>query len=130
MEITINGKDYKLNFGIKFIREADKFTLTKLGNGMEFSAGLGSLLSKILNGDMVAFFDIVYLATCTNSKRPSKTEIDEYLDSLNTDEFDTLYNEVMREIEQSNSGKRVMLKAKEDMKMTEERQAEIMKNLM
>lgn len=129
MNLTINGKDYALNFGIKFIREVDKQTET-ITNGIKFSTGLNPILSQLVQGSITALADIIKYATITNASRPSADEIDEYIDSLSADEYDTLVENVLEAIKESNAGRKAFLAVKQEEAKQAEMQAKMMEKLL
>lgn len=129
MNLTINGKDYTLNFGIKFIREVDKQTET-VTNGIKFSTGLNPILSQLVQGSITALADIIKYATITNATRPSADEIDEYIDSLSADEYDTLVENVLETIKESNAGRKAFLAVKKEEAKQAEMQAKMMEKLL
>lgn len=129
MNLTINGKDYTLNFGIKFIREVDKQTET-VTNGIKFSTGLNPILSQLVQGSITALADIIKYATITNTSRPSADEIDEYIDSLSADEYDTLVENVLEAIKESNAGRKAFLAVKKEEAKQAEMQAKMMEKLL
>lgn len=64
MKITLNGKDYQLYFGIRFIRELDK----KYWFGEEtvkFASGLENAWFKLQAGDLVMLNDVIAAALST-----------------------------------------------------------------
>lgn len=129
MNLTINGKDYTLNFGIKFIREVDKQTET-VTNGIKFSTGLNPILSQLVQGSITALADIIKYATITNATRPSADEIDEYIDSLSADEYDTLVENVLETIKESNAGRKAFLAVEKEEAKQAEMQAKMMEKLL
>ncbi len=82
MQLTINGKEYELNFGVRFVREMDKNMY-----------------------DAAVLADTIYSATVTSKKRPSANEVDDFIDS-NSD-LDSLFKQVANEMNSANAVKAV-----------------------
>lgn len=95
MQRTIKGKEVTFNFGIRFILELDKVhTITQ--EGVKFGAGLETTLPMLVTmkmpGTLVEYLKI----SNKNSAGPTVSENDiiDYLDSLNEDEYNELFDDV------------------------------------
>lgn len=93
MEITIKDKTYTLNFGIKALEALDKHYKVEqsgmeIGGGVVYANGLYEMASP-------AFLSVLIPAGLLTSKtKPSLDDIDEYINSLDMDEYEKLYNDV------------------------------------
>lgn len=95
MIVQINGTEYELHFGIKFVRELDKAHHID-HEGLQFGAGVEMLYPLLVNGNPTALSEIIWTATNTEKARPTLQQIDEYLESL--DDLDSLISEVSSEL--------------------------------
>lgn len=102
MILKINGIDYRVKFGVGFVRELDKeyYALNTTGT-VKFGLGLETRIPILLTGDLVALSEFLFLGTCTEEKRPSQKEIDDYIDHL--EDVDPLLHEVLEELKESNA---------------------------
>lgn len=101
MVVTINGTDYELNFGIRFVRELDKKYFTQSQSGIRYGMGIETQVPLLLTGDPVALADIISLGTVTEKKRPTMQEIDDYIDHV--DNIEELFDEVISELKKGNA---------------------------
>lgn len=104
LNMTIGDKDYDVNFGIAFVRELDKKHSEAYGENIKYGVGLMVMLSKLLIGDVTALEDIIYAGTCTEGKRPSQKDMDEFIDTH--EDIDALFEEVIEELKKSNACKK------------------------
>ena len=103
MQIEINGKEIDLNFGIRFIRELDeKYNLTVAGK--KVGVGIEETIPRILMGNVVALEDVIYAATWTAKKRPTLSEMDDFIDGV--EDIEALFNEVIEELKKQNATKK------------------------
>lgn len=99
MQIKINGIDHTLRFGLKFIRELDeKYYFEK--NGVKFGATLEDRVPLIFSRDPVTLSDFLYSATSTEENRPTRDQIDTYIEEC--EDIDKLFEEVLSELKNSN----------------------------
>lgn len=103
MVITINGTDYKVRFGIGFVRALDEKYYVKNNSGTKFGSGLETKIPMLLANDVVTLSEFIYLGTCTDEKRPTQKEVDEYVDS--TEDIEKLFEEVAEELKKHNATK-------------------------
>lgn len=103
MQIEINGKEIDLNFGIRFIRELDeKYNLIVAGK--KVGVGIEETIPRILMGNVVALEDVIYAATWTAKKRPTLSEMDDFIDGV--EDIEELFNEVIEELKKQNATKK------------------------
>lgn len=102
MQIKINGKDYELNFGIRWVllmNQKHNITLNGLSQGM----GINQAVASLRQYDPVGLSEILLNATWINKDRPTSADIDHYLD---TDaDIKKLCDEILKEIETANATK-------------------------
>lgn len=110
MQITINGKEYGLNFGVAFIREIDKIAGVQMSlNGKAQNSGdFGLSMMRVLPG-LYAFnasvlSDVIYAAAWDNHKRPSRRDVDDMIDDPKTD-LGKLFADVTKAMNQANAVK-------------------------
>lgn len=84
MNITINGREYALHFGIEFLRQVDKRYEHSNGD-MRFGLGVVELANRIRLMNPVAIFDAIKAATATEHTPPTDAEIEDYLLAESTD---------------------------------------------
>lgn len=105
MQLTINEKTVNVRFGVGFVRELDKrFPLE--AKGIKLGMVLSMKIPEILGGDVASLSDVIYAGTVLEKERPSQQEIDEYID--NHTDIEALFDEVLKELEESNAGKRIL----------------------
>lgn len=117
MVITINGNDYKINFGIAFIRKLDEKYFVKNQSGVKFGTGLETKIPMLLTNDVLTLSEFLYTGTCTEEKRPTQKEIDQYVDEV--EDIEALFDEVVDELKKHNATK---LKMKEITEMLEKQE--------
>ncbi|MCI9271679.1 MAG: hypothetical protein HFH11_11155 [Dorea sp.] len=102
MILKIKGADYRVKFGVGFVRELDKkyYTMNKSGT-VKFGLGLETQVPILLSGDLVALSEFLFLGTCTEENRPVQKEVDDYIDQLG--DVDSLFHEVLEELKASNA---------------------------
>lgn len=98
MILNIGGKDYKLHFGIDFIREIDKrYTIDN--EGVKFGAGLQFGTLHLINKSIVVLADIILSATHTLKSIPSIVDIEDFL--ANHEDLDGLFNDFLEQLRTS-----------------------------
>lgn len=102
MILAINGIDYRVKFGVGFIRELDKkyYTENKTGT-VKYGLGIETQVPLLLTNDIVTLAEFLYLGTCAEEKRPTQKEIDDYID--NAEDIEALFAEVIEELRKSNA---------------------------
>lgn len=103
MILTINGNDYEIRFGIGFVRALDQEYFVQNDSGAKFGAGLETKIPMLLANDIVTLSDFIYLGTCTESKRPTRDEVDDFIDQV--EDIEGLFNEVAEELKKHNATK-------------------------
>lgn len=98
MVITISGNDYGVKFGVAFVRQLDEKYFVKSQSGVKFGTGLETKVPMLLTGDAITLSEFLYLGTCTEAKRPTQKEVDNYVDEAEDIEglFDTVVDELKK----------------------------------
>lgn len=96
MVITIQGKEYELHFGIKFIRGMDEKYFYE-DSGIKYGAGLELVYAKLVNHSPVALADVLWMATNTLTNRPTPAAVDRFLEE-ECEDIDALCDEVVNEL--------------------------------
>ena len=102
MQIRINGKDYELNFGIRWVLLMNqKHNITQ--NGLSQGMGINQAVASLKQYDPVGLSEILLNAAWINKDRPTSADIDHYLD---TDaDIKKLCDSILKEIEVANATK-------------------------
>jgi len=79
MNLTINGKDYDLYFGLDFINHLDKKYFIEQ-NGFKLGQGLTYTVAQIELGNPSILVDLIVAATITGSK-PKIDEVKKYVET-------------------------------------------------
>ena len=58
MNLTINGNDYELNFGLKFCREISKGR-SKNANGIDIRLGIENATTALYTGDVLILPELI-----------------------------------------------------------------------
>ena len=102
MQIKINGKDYELNFGIRWVLLMNqKHNITQ--NGLSQGMGINQAVASLSQYDPIGLSEILLNATWINKDRPTSADIDHYLE---TDaDVKKLCDSILKEIETANATK-------------------------
>lgn len=117
MQIQINGKDYELNFGIRWVLLMNqKHNITQ--NGLSQGMGINQAVASLTQYDPVGLSEIILNATWINKDRPTSADIDQYLD---TDaDIKKLCDGILKEIEVANATKAQVKNVLKAMKQAQE----------
>lgn len=80
MQLTINGADYELNFGLRFCREISK-DKQQSNRGIDLRIGIENAVTNLYTGDVLILPDLVKAATSHHKKKPSDKDIEDFLDT-------------------------------------------------
>ena len=81
MELTINGKNYELKFGLGFINAIDNIYTQEM-HGVSFGMGLELLNTYLRLGRPTALFNVIKAGTSHLNSKPSNADIESYLEDL------------------------------------------------
>ena len=117
MQIKINGKDYELNFGIRWVLLMNqKHNIAQ--NGLSQGMGINQAVASLSQYDPIGLSEILLNATWINKERPTSADIDHYLD---TDaDVKKLCDSILKEIETANATKAQVKNVLKTMKKAQE----------
>nr|WLJ25717.1 MAG: tail assembly chaperone protein [Firmicutes phage HS08] len=121
MNLTINGNDYELNFGLKFCREISKGR-SKNANGIDIRLGIENATTALYTGDVLILPELIKAATATCDKKPSDKDIEEYLD--NHEDLGKLCDDFLEQLKTQSATKKKALQVWESMKKAEKEEKE------
>ena len=122
MELTINGQVYQFNFGMGFLRDANKTVSEKINNATDKKKDVGAtyMIAGIIDGDPEDLVNALDLANKGQSPRVTKALLDSYIENPDTD-IDQLFEDTMDFLERANATKKIVERLK---KRIEEAKAE------
>ena len=112
MELTINGQVYQFNFGMGFLREANKTVTEKVGSS-ELKKGTGAtyMIAGIMDGDPEDLVNALDLANRGQNPRVTRALLDSYIEDPETD-IDQLCEETLDFLEKANATKKIVERLK------------------
>lgn len=121
MELTINGQVYQFNFGMGFLREANKTVSEKINDATDKKKDVGAtyMIAGIIDGDPEDLVSALDLANKGQNPRVTRALLDSYVDSPETD-IDQLLEDTLDFLERANATKKIVARLK---KRIEEAQA-------
>lgn len=121
MELTINGQVYQFNFGMGFLREANKTVSEKINNATDKKKDVGAtyMIAGIIDGDPEDLVNALDLANKGQNPRVTRTLLDSYIENPDTD-IDQLFEDTLDFLERANATKKIVARLK---KRIEEAQA-------
>jgi Phage protein. len=120
MILKIKDTEYRVKFGIGFVRKLDEKYYVQNNTSVKFGLGVETQVPKLLTGDPVALSEFLYLGTCAEEKRPSQADVDEYLDDA--ENIDVLFDEVIEELRRSNATRAKLGELEANLKEEEEKE--------
>ena len=113
MELTINGQVYQFNFGMGFLREANKTVSEKINNATDKKKDVGAtyMIAGIIDGDPEDLVNALDLANKGQSPRVTRALLDSYVESPDTD-IDQLFENVLDFLERANVTKKIVERLK------------------
>lgn len=121
-EIEMNGTMYQFNFGIGFMRDADRGIQSKPDqNGVTQNLGLRYMIAGIMDGDCTKLSDALLLANKGFAPRLSQKDLDAYLEDESTD-IDKVFDDVLGFLRTANATKKMTVYLEKAMKEEEEKQ--------
>lgn len=85
MELEIKGKVYSFKFGVGFLKEINSRYKEFVQVGVQLPVGFKYMVARMLDEDVEAIEDILITANKTEKDRVPKKDLDEYLESDDTD---------------------------------------------
>lgn len=118
MQLRLNeNKTVEVKFGVGFVRELDKNHPLE-AKGIKLGMSLSMKIPEILGGDVASLSDVLYTGTFLEKERPTQTEIDNFIDEH--ENIEALFDEVIKALEESNAGKRILKQNRENLKKQNE----------
>ncbi len=112
MELTIGGQVYQFNFGMGFLREANKTVTEKIGDsGAKKNSGAAYMIAGIMDGDAEDLVNALDLANKGESPRVTKALLDSYIDNPDTD-IDQLFEDTLDFLEKANATRKIVERLK------------------
>lgn len=113
MNLVIGGKEYQLEFGLRFIRELD-IAYTQKSNGVEFGFGVESAVTYLAMENPTVIYEIIKAGTAHLKSKPSNDDIEAFLvEHAENDTLEKLFEDVMEALEKSPFLKRKIKDIKE-----------------
>ena len=122
MELTINGQVYQFNFGMGFLRGANKTVSEKINNATDKKKDVGAtyMIAGIMDGDPEDLVNALDLANKGQNPRVTRALLDSYIEDPNTD-IDQLFEDTLDFLERANATRKIVERLK---KRIEEAKAE------
>jgi hypothetical protein len=95
MILNVNGKDIEFNFGVGFMRKADKKYEQEI-NGIKFGIGAQQISTLILTNSTTGLLDTLGLAG-----EVSQSVLDNWFDSLDSKQVDEIFDQVKEALRES-----------------------------
>ena len=113
MELTINGQVYQFNFGMGFLREANKTVSEKISNATDKRKDVGAtyMIAGIIDGDPEDLVDVLDLANKGQTPRVTRALLDSYIENPDTD-IDQLFEVTLDFLEKANVSKKIVERLK------------------
>ena len=114
MELTIDGQVYQFNFGMGFLREANKRVSMPVEgmNGMKKDVGAMYLIAQVLDGEVDSLVDLLDIANKGQNPRVTKALLDSYIDDPETN-IDELFEKTKDFLSKANATRKMMEKMQE-----------------
>lgn len=129
MELTINGQVYQFNFGMGFLREANKTVSEKINNATDKKKDVGAayMIAGIIDGDPEDLVSALDLANKGQNPRVTRALLDSYVDSPETD-IDQLLEDTLDFLERANATKKIVAKLKKRIEEAQAKQGQAKKD--
>ena len=123
MELTINGQVYKFNFGMGFLREANKTVSEKINNATDKKKDVGAtyMIAGIMDGDPEDLVNALDLANRGQNPRVTRALLDSYIENPDTD-IDQLFEDTLDFLERANATKKIVERLKKRIEEAKENQ--------
>ncbi len=109
-ELTINGQVYQFNFGMSFLRDANKTVSERINNATDKKKDVGAtyMIAGIIDGNPEDLVNVLDLANKGQNPRVTRTLLDSYIDDPDTD-IDQLYEDVLGFLRSANATKKTVI---------------------
>lgn len=125
MELTINGQVYQFNFGMGFLREANKTVSEKINNATDKKKDVGAtyMIAGIIDGDPEDLVNALDLANKGQSPRVTRALLDSYIEDPDTD-IDQLFEDTLVFLEKANATRKIVERLKKRIEEAKAQQAQ------
>ena len=106
-DIEINGTSYPVKFGMNFISEINKRVTVSMDawGGKEENVGLNYYIAKLMDGDLEALQQILFVANKTETPKLNISMLNNWFEDENTD-IDAIFKQVTDFLSEANCTKR------------------------
>ena len=106
-DIEINGTSYPVKFGMYFISEINKRVTVAMDawGGKEENVGLNYYIAKLMDGDLEALQQILFVANKTESPKLDISTLNNWFEDENTD-IDAIFKQVTDFLSEANCTKK------------------------
>lgn len=106
-DIEINGTSYPVKFGMNFIREMNQRVTVSMDawGGKEENVGLNYYIAKLMDGDLEALQQILFVANKTETPKLKISMLNNWFEDKNTD-IDAIFKQVTDFLSEANCTKR------------------------
>lgn len=106
-DIEINGTSYPVKFGMNFIREMNQRVTVSMDawGGKEENVGLNYYIAKLMDGDLEALQQILFVANKTETPKLNISMLNNLFEDENTD-IDAIFKQVTDFLSEANCTKR------------------------
>ena len=113
MELTINGQVYQFNFGMGFLRDANKTVSEKINNATDKKKDVGAtyMIAGIMDGDPEDLVNALDLANKGQNPRVTRALLDSYIENPDTD-IDQLFEDTLDFLERANATRKIVERLK------------------
>lgn len=108
MELTINGQVFQFNFGMGFLREANKTVTETNGNGVKKNSGASYMIAGIYDGNVEDLVNTLDLANKGLEPRVTKALLDSFIDDPKTD-IDQLFEDTLDFLKKANATRKTVM---------------------
>ena len=123
MELTISGQVYQFNFGMGFLRDANKTVSEKINNATDKKKDVGAtyMIAGIMDGDPEDLVNALDLANKGQNPRVTRALLDSYIENPDTD-IDQLFEDTLDFLERANATKKIVERLKKRIEEAKENQ--------
>lgn len=106
-DIEINGTSYPVKFGMNFIREMNQRVTVSMDawGGKEENVGLNYYIAKLMDGDLEALQQILFVANKTETPKLNISMLNNWFEDENTD-IDAIFKHVTDFLSEANCTKK------------------------
>ena len=106
-DIEINGTSYPVKFGMNFIREINQRVTVSMDawGGKEENVGLNYYIAKLMDGDLEALQQILFVANKTETPKLNISMLNDWFEDENTD-IDEVFKQVTDFLSNANCTKK------------------------